>query len=130
MNKKEAIQQHKIALMISLLYDHTENVNSQVFKLTGEVLDDLYSVKDIQRSNYLQKLSNEYINRLGSNIYVMSEILLNELIKVRANNKKALKLIVEISKMIADKKVEFIETSLKVDTIIRKNYETLSRENN
>jgi len=124
MKKSEHLKQHKIALLISLVYD--ADVNDDITDICADVLDYLYGINELRNSTYIQKMSNEVEQRITNNSIILAKLLRESLIKVNADNKKALSLIKSIEKH-TGKETTDINYHHKIETTVRKHYKTIRK---
>jgi ribonuclease HII len=124
MKKSEHLKQHKIALLISLVYD--ADVNDEITDICADVLDYLYGINELRNSTYIQEMANEVEQRITNNSIILAKLLRESLIKVNADNKKALSLIKAIEYHTGKEKTD-INYHYKIETTVRKNYKTIRK---
>ena len=124
MKKSEHLKQHKIALLISLVYD--ADVNDEITEICADVLDYLYGINELRNSTYIQEMANEVEQRITNNSIILAKLLRESLIKVNADNKKALSLIKAIEYHTGKERTD-INYHYKIETTVRKNYKTIRK---
>ncbi len=124
MKKSEHLKQHKIALLISLVYD--ADVNDEITDICADVLDYLYGINELRNSTYIQEMANEVEQRITNNSIILAKLLRESLIKVNADNKKALSLIKAIEYHTGKERTD-INYHYKIETTVRKNYKTIRK---
>ena len=124
MKKSEHLKQHKIALLISLVYD--ADVNDDITDICADVLDYLYGINELRNSTYIQEMANEVEQRITNNSIILAKLLRESLIKVNADNKKALSLIKAIEYHTGKERTD-INYHYKIETTVRKNYKTIRK---
>ena len=124
MKKSEHLKKHKIALLISLVYD--ADVNDEITEICADVLDYLYGINELRNSTYIQEMANEVEQRITNNSIILAKLLRESLIKVNADNKKALSLIKAIEYHTGKERTD-INYHYKIETTVRKNYKTIRK---
>ena len=124
MKKSEHLKQHKIALLISLVYD--ADVNDEITDICADVLDYLYGIDELRKSTYIQNMAKEVEHRITNDPIILAKLLRESLIKVNADNKKALSLIKSIEKHTGKERTD-INYHYKIETTVRKNYKTIRK---
>ncbi len=124
MKKSEHLEKHKIALLISLVYD--ADINDQTTDICANFLEYLYGIDELRSSTYIQNMAKEVEQRATDNPTILAKLLRESLIKDQVANKKALSLIQAIEKHTGREKID-INYHHKVETIIRRNYKTIRK---
>ena len=140
MSKKKSIEQQKILVLTSLIYDYSEDYD-EVNEICGDLLNDLYGkFKKLRKDNYIQVLSSKFedtANELTGRNYSKNTILyccvlLLEFSYIKSLSERAVNLTSHLEKMSNDiqghsdkNNVEMellMKYKYKTDTIIRKNH--------
>ena len=124
MKKSEHLKQHKIALLISIVFD--AEINDEITDICADVLDYLYGINELRNSTYIQQMANEVERRITSNPIILAKLLRESLIKDNANNKKALSLIKAIEKHTGKERID-INYHHKTETTVRKHYKSIKK---
>tara|TARA_R110000824_G_scaffold34903_3_gene110130 strand:+ start:1656 stop:2069 length:414 start_codon:yes stop_codon:yes gene_type:complete len=127
--KKDGVNHHKIAILISLLLDYASD-HEKVTDICCLIIDDLYdNIEGISKGNYFQNLSKEVENRLNTDLLMLGLLCIKAFIEVNADNPKALELIKELEIMCNSQnqiysKIDLEHKWQKLNTIVRLNYKS------
>lgn len=133
MSKKNHLEQHKIAILISLLVDYAEQY-PDVTVICEEVIDDLYqNIDEIKKTNYFQTVSKLIEERITTDLLMIGLLTILSLCEIRADSQKALKLTKELETMCNSLPQKYNVNDLnvcneKVNTIIRKNFKNIQKK--
>lgn len=131
--KAENIEQHKIAVLLSLLLDYAGDF-PEVVEICENVIDDLYeNVEDLRKNTYFQELSAKIEERVAADNLMLGLLTIMALIEAKANSEKAMNLIKALEKMCNKLPQVYTINDLnekkeKLNTVMRKNYEVLLRK--
>jgi len=124
MKKSEYLKKHKIALLISIVYD--ADINDQTTDICANFLDYLYGIDELRKSTYIQNMAKEVERRITNNPIILAKLLRESLIKDNVGSKKALSLIKSIEKHTGKERTD-INYHYKIETTVRKNYKTIRK---
>ena len=120
MNKNEKIKSHKIALLCSLVLD--AEINYKVSSICETIIYDLYGIKTLSNSNYLQELSNQVEERVTFNSDALARLLRDSLVDLKAEKSTKANELLEALDEYLDEYRRNMDQHYKIETIIRKNF--------
>ena len=124
MKKSEYLKKHKIALLISIVYD--ADINDEATDICANFLDYLYGIDELRKSTYIQNMAKEVERRITNNPIILAKLLRESLIKDNVGSKKALSLIDAIEKHTGKENID-INYHHKIETTVRKHYKTIRK---
>lgn len=96
------IYKHQIAVLCLLMFDNADDY-TKVQSSCENVIDDIYdNVSELKSSTYMKKLCNLVESKVSKDLFCQGLLLLQTLIDVQADDKKAKKLMIELEKMCDD----------------------------